>query len=467
MSVSLGALAPLGLPLFAFPALCQITLNEVLPAPGTDWTGNGIYSSQEDEWIEITNVGGSTVDLSGYLVTDSSGGLATPRIGLSGVLDPGDHLFLTGEHAVDWEVANGFPSVGLSLNNSGDTVYLFQVAGGTSTLVDSLAYTSGDVDPDVSLGKLPDGTGPWTAFDALMPGGVGPQPTPGGPNGGIASPKILSTAVSPSFPTDADSVGVEAVCADADGIAECLLLLRVDGGSQQQLAMTQTEGEVTHGTWSRSLGVWPAGTVLTFSVQVSDGTLLAATNDEDVVVAASFSPVALNEVLADPPADLAGDANGDGVRHTSDDEFVEIVNVGGVPLDLTGWTLHDASSPRHEFASGPVLDPGEMFVVFGGGSPTGIPSGADVASSGGLSLNNTGDEVHLRDDQGVSRSVLVYGSEANSDQSLIRVPDGTGDWTRPGDEGYSWAFSPGLPNTSSTTSLSETTWGAVKSLYRQ
>ena len=37
------------------PGTAQIVINEVLPAPGTDWTNNGIYSSAEDEWLELVN----------------------------------------------------------------------------------------------------------------------------------------------------------------------------------------------------------------------------------------------------------------------------------------------------------------------------------------------------------------------------------------------------------------------------
>src|SRR5207253_643028 len=36
--------------------------------------------------------------------------------------------------------------------------------------------------------------------------------------------------------------------------------------------------------------------------------------------------VIINEVLADPPDGIAGDANHDGVRDGTDDEFVELVN---------------------------------------------------------------------------------------------------------------------------------------------
>jgi hypothetical protein len=447
----------------AAPAPAQVVLNEVLPAPGADWNQSGDYSSQDDEWIELLCLGPSPSPVDGWLVGDGAGGFASPRFGLADTLQPGELLFVTGELAADWEAANGFSAVGLSLNNSSDVVYLFQAAGGTTTLVDSLGWSGSS--SDVSVGRLPDGTGAWTDFDALAPGGTGPQPTPGGSNGGPASPKILASSVAPPFPSSADSLTVQATAGDADGIASCLLLLAVDGGAVQQLPMALTSGTAARGTWETALAPYPGGTSLSLTIRVDDGTQIAETNPLVVTVTAAGSAVTINELLADPPAGIDGDANGDGIRDTADDEFVEIVNHSGAPVDLTGWEIRDATAARHVFAAGPVLQGGEMFVVFGGGAPSGIPAGADVASTGGLSLNNTADSVQLVGADGVIRDAHSYGSEANADQSLIRVPDGTGGWTRPGDQGFPWAFSPGAPNLG-TTGITATSWSRVKSLYR-
>ena len=40
------------------------------------------------------------------------------------------------------------------------------------------------------------------------------------------------------------------------------------------------------------------------------------------------SQLIINEVHADPASDLPGDANGDGTRSASVDEFIEFVNIG-------------------------------------------------------------------------------------------------------------------------------------------
>ena len=88
--------------------------------------------------------------------------------------------------------------------------------------------------------------------------------------------------------------------------------------------------------------------------------------------------VVVNETLADPAGsvatDLQGDANHDGVRSASDDEFVELVNATNAGINVAGWTVHTratgatADTLRHTFAAGTTLAASEAIVVFGGGS---------------------------------------------------------------------------------------------------
>ncbi len=138
-------------------------------------------------------------------------------------------------------------------------------------------------------------------------------------------------------------------------------------------------------------------------------------------------PVVINEVLADPASGSAGDANNDGVRDGSEDEFIEIVNVSGAALDISGWTLADAVTVRHTFPTGTVLADQCSVVVFGGGAPVGGFGGAVVqtASGGFLGFNNSGDMITLND--GLNDVAVVgYGSEGGNDQSLTLDPDVTG-----------------------------------------
>jgi hypothetical protein len=135
----------------------------------------------------------------------------------------------------------------------------------------------------------------------------------------------------------------------------------------------------------------------------------------------------INEILADPANNISGDANGDGVINTSQDEFVEIVNNTGEPVNISGWALSDGVGVRHVFPFGTIIPHQGAIVVFAGGTPTGTFGEAIVqtASTGQLGLNNTGDRVALNNGS-VDVAVYIYGSEGGTDQSITRDPDITG-----------------------------------------
>jgi hypothetical protein len=179
MIVALCALSSL-----APPAAAQILLNEFLADPASDWDGDGVVDSKRDEWVEVVNVGPAPVDLSTYRLTDESAGTDW-RYAFSGTLAPGELLVVMGSEVVAWQTANGVSAFGLSLNNGGDTVYLYEEAGGVVTLVDSQAYGSGETADDRSLGRFPNGTGGWVVFDGLNPytgsafDATGCNPSPG------------------------------------------------------------------------------------------------------------------------------------------------------------------------------------------------------------------------------------------------------------------------------------------------
>jgi endonuclease/exonuclease/phosphatase family metal-dependent hydrolase len=122
----------------------------------------------------------------------------------------------------------------------------------------------------------------------------------------------------------------------------------------------------------------------------------------------------LNEICANEPASATAG------------EFIEIVNVGSGPADLSGFTLYDATSLRHTFAGGSILAPGKGIAVFGGAA--GIPAGlgsAVAASTGGLGLANAGDTVTLKDTMGAVVDSFAYGSAlaAADGVSMNRSPD--------------------------------------------
>lgn len=141
--------------------------------------------------------------------------------------------------------------------------------------------------------------------------------------------------------------------------------------------------------------------------------------------------IVINEVLADPG--VAADTNGDGTASTTQDEFVEIVNLSSVAMDVSGMTLSDATGVRHTFPTTTVIPAGASLVVFGGGTIS-VPYGgslAQTASTGTLGLNNGGDTVTLTLG-GVVIDTMTYGSAGGADQSLVRDPEYSGAFVQHG-----------------------------------
>ena len=172
----------------ATPACAQTTLrlNELMAGPARDWDGNGVFSSRDDEWVEVVNAGATPLDLTGFVITD---GDSIPRFALAGTLGPGERRVVYGSESYAWEQANGHPAFGFSLANGGDSVLLWQVVAAETLLVDAYAYRSHEAAADRAVGRSPDASGEWVIFDALNPyagatppPGNGCAPTPGAPN---------------------------------------------------------------------------------------------------------------------------------------------------------------------------------------------------------------------------------------------------------------------------------------------
>ena len=134
-------------------------------------------------------------------------------------------------------------------------------------------------------------------------------------------------------------------------------------------------------------------------------------------------PLFISEVLADPPAGLAGDANRDGQRDRYKDEFIELYNAGPDTISLAGWRLGDSRPIREcfRFPHDAVIAPESYVVLFGGGNPAGftVPVYTDDGAIGN-GLTDTGEAIYL-----VDRIGGIVDSVSQStwpdDQSIVRT----------------------------------------------
>ena len=164
----------------------------------------------------------------------------------------------------------------------------------------------------------------------------------------------------------------------------------------------------------------PASATTTARVRVSAVPGGAPSDVSDAAFTITVAPppvghVFLNEVLAN---EAGSDTNG---------ELVELVNSGTGDVDVSGWTISDATAVRHVFAPGTVLRAGRSLAVFGGaaGIPVGLAN-AVASSTGSLSLGNSGDTVTLANGAATVDSVTYASTLAASDGvSMNRSPDGS------------------------------------------
>lgn len=142
----------------------SVVINEIL-----------VHPSSGSDWVELYNPTDSTIDLTGWSLSDSTSQIKS----LSGSLQSNSFI--------SFDVSN-------RLNNGGDSIYLKNQSG---LLIDSYSYS---VDPgaDVSIGRSPDGSS-WGILTAVTKGTANSsalQPTSTStPNQPITTPTDIPTAV--------------------------------------------------------------------------------------------------------------------------------------------------------------------------------------------------------------------------------------------------------------------------------
>ncbi len=407
----------------------QVVINEIHadPAAGLagDANGDGMRHSTQDEFIELVNSGGAALDLSGWTLSDAGNTRHTFPAATN--LAAGQSMVVFGGGTPTGGFAGAIVQTAssglLSLNNSGDTVTL---KDGSSNVVAEYTYGS-EANDDQSISRDPDLTGSFTKHSEIAAAA-----------GALFSPgtKVDGSAFSNSPPGNQPPV-LDPVDDQTVELGETLVFTVTANDADGDSLTFFAENLPAGATFSDQNFAWTPSTVGLFEdiiFRVEDGN---GGSDSDTISISVTEPIdiILNEFLADPASGSAGDANGDGTRHSTQDEFIELVNTGTAALDLSGWTVADASSIRHTFPGGTILDPEKAILIFGGGSPTGSFGGAMVqtAGSGQLSLNNGSDSIILKNS---SESIILehsYGSEAGDDQSLSRDPDLTGSFTKHGE----------------------------------
>ena len=270
----------------------------------------------------------------------------------------------------------------------------------------------------------------------------------------------LSVSITHPSSTNATTVDVVLTSGDASDIGDYTtqtLTFEAGSSDSDSVAITITNDELTE--YKEDFVFELQNVTGGESAYIGSNSIVTISLDNDDY---ESTALILNEFLSDPAADdentseIEGDANGDGVRDGSQDEFIELINSGSESMDLSGYEIHDRTGLRHTFADGSLLPAGMPYVVFGGGLPVNIDNPlVDTASTGYIGLNNGGDLIVVKDKSGVEVIIFEYGSlshggandlRGDQDQSVTRDPDITGNFVLHSTTAGGLAFSPGLKN---------------------
>ncbi|MEE9408768.1 MAG: lamin tail domain-containing protein [Polaribacter sp.] len=244
------------------------------------------------------------------------------------------------------------------------------------------------------------------------------------------------------------------------------VVLNISSGDTGEVTVLPANLTFTNGNWNTPQNITATGiddalsdgdVAVSITVAVNDATSDASyhgitknttiTNEDNEIPS-----LIVNELLSDPAAGVpAGDSNGDGVRDGADDEFIEIYNTSGGSLDISGYTIEDGASIRHTFPSGTIIPANQTIIIFGGGEVRGVSGLTQIASTGLLSLNNSGDTITIKNASAVVISTTTYGGDANDNQSIARSPDFTGNFVKHTTLTGGLNFSPGKDNTDGVT----------------
>jgi hypothetical protein len=311
----------------------------------------GTIASADDEWIELYNSTGSPINLAGWKLVAADG---SPSIDLSGQI-PGLSYFLLercDDNTVSDITADLIYACSLALSNSGEALRLFDPNG---------VLTGHPVDTANGDG------GGWPAGLA-------------GPNYNSMERRTGSVDSSTAWITN---TGVQKNGHDANNNAIY--------GTPKQVNWANFVTPTPSPTASRT----PTPTrTFAFSTVPPGGT-------HDFVVLNEFLPQA------------ATDWNQDGATDT-DDEYIEIMNIGTTPVNLFGWKLDDADPSTPAFAiPGQLLSQGQRLAYF--------------ANDTGLQLPDGGGSVRLYR-QTVVVDSFTYPVVTRADIAWCRLPDGTGAW---------------------------------------
>ncbi|MCC5875954.1 MAG: lamin tail domain-containing protein [Candidatus Sumerlaeia bacterium] len=147
-----------------FPPIPSVRINEVMAANSSTIADNtGAFAA----WVEICNVGMEETDLGGLYLSDDFANRTKWQFPADTILPAGGFLVVWASGAPA-RTAPGYLHTNFTLSPNGDVVGIFESSEWENRTVDNLIF--GPQQPDVSFGRIPDGTGSFQLLENPSPG---------------------------------------------------------------------------------------------------------------------------------------------------------------------------------------------------------------------------------------------------------------------------------------------------------
>ncbi|TWU59230.1 Inner spore coat protein H [Rubripirellula tenax] len=343
-----------------------------------------------EDWIELYNPGTTSVDLSGFYLTDDAADSTQWQFPAGSTIDAGGYLIIWADDEID----QGDNHASFKLSAGGESVLLYNVDG--TTLVDSVTF--GEQTTDISYGRFPDGSSTLTVLSAASPGAtntnevienIAPTAEAGGPYTGTVGEMItLSGATS----TDPDGT-ITSYAWDLDN----------DGQYDDATGVTAMFTATATGTF-------------TVGLQVTDDDGATNANTASVTVTADASVIFINEIMADNDTTIE-----DPDETGAFEDWIELFNSGTDSVDLSGYYLTDdaADATQWQFPVGSTIAAGGYLIIWADGDTDQGNSHASFKLSAG------GESVLLYNVDGTTLVDSVTFGEQTTDISYGRFPDGS------------------------------------------
>jgi len=383
------------------------------------------------DWIELFNPGPDPIDVGGRYLTDDLNVPTKFRIADGTTVPAGGFLVFY----ADDEPERGPLHTNFKLSKNGESIGLFDFKAAGNEPIDT--HTFGPQAADVSEGRCPDGRAGWMSL-AL--------PTSGAANGPCSALAPISSVVhTPLFPSATDQVTVTASINVALGGTEIQATLWYStGGDFVAMPMMHTGRAANHvragsvpadfapalpaHTYAATIPAQPNDTQVSYYVQVEKGgggsdTDLWRQRSHTSCVVFGYRPPSLliNEFMANN-ATVLEDPDEPGEFP----DWIEIHNVGAVPIDLGGLYLTDdlADPAKFQIPDGLVVPAGGFVLFYADDDPEQGPFHTNFR------LGRNGDSIGLFDADATCNQPIdtVIFDTQMTDNSDRRYPNGGYDW---------------------------------------